>query len=183
MIRFFYSLCSRKKMIEKKSRNHGKLCGKKTEEILNSILVPWTAQPTHRINKEIDFEKWDFEHIFDDPSFFLNSQCSTTKTIEKKSRKHAKLYSKKIEKILNSILVPLTAQVTLRINKKINFEKWDFQHIFDDPSFLRVGVGGGYVNSENSDCDVFTCPWHTRCMIRKHIRAIWACLGTLGSFL
>ncbi len=45
--------------------------------------MPGTAQPTHRINKKIDFQKLDFEHIFDDPSFFLNSQCSTTKTIEK----------------------------------------------------------------------------------------------------
>ncbi len=29
----------------------------KREKILNSILVPLTAQPTLRINKKIDFEK------------------------------------------------------------------------------------------------------------------------------
>ncbi len=58
-----------KKKIEKKSRKHAKLCGKKTEEILNSILMPLTAQLTLRINKKIDFEKCDFQHIFYDPSF------------------------------------------------------------------------------------------------------------------
>ncbi len=42
----------------------------KTEEIPLSILVPLIAQPILRINKKIDFEKWDFEHIFDDPYFF-----------------------------------------------------------------------------------------------------------------
>ncbi len=60
-----------KKTIEKESRKHAKLCGKKLEQILNAILVPLTAQLTLRINKKIDFEKWDFDHIFDDPSFFL----------------------------------------------------------------------------------------------------------------
>ncbi len=132
---FFFLTMFEKKTIEKQSKKHAKLCGKKTEEISTSILIPLTAQPTLRINKRINFEKWDFENIFDDPSFFLNSQCSTTKTIERKSRKHAILCSKKIKEILNSILAPLTAQTTLRINKKIDFEKWDFQHIFDDPSF------------------------------------------------
>ncbi len=124
--------------------------------------MPLTAQLTLRINKKIDFEKSDFEHIFDYPSFFLNSQCSTTKTIERKSRKHAIPCSKNIEEIVNSILAPLTAQTTHRINKKIDFEKWDFQHIFDDPSFFKgEWRGGGYVNSESSDYDVSACAWHT----------------------
>ncbi len=56
--------------------------------------------------------------------------------IEKKSRKHAKLLSKKVEKVLKPILVPLIAQLTLGINKKIDFEKYDFEHIFDNPSFF-----------------------------------------------
>ncbi len=47
-----------------------KLWGKKTEEVLNSILVPLTPQPILRINKKIDFEKWDFQPIFDYPSCF-----------------------------------------------------------------------------------------------------------------
>ncbi len=42
-------------------------------------------------------------------------------TIEKKSRKHAKLRGKKSEEVLDSIPMPLTAQLTLRINKKIDF--------------------------------------------------------------
>ncbi len=93
---------------------------------------------------------------------FFNSQCSTTKTLERKWRKHAKLWSEKTEEILNSISVPLAPQPTLRINKKIDFEKWDFQHIFDYPYFLMGDRGGGgYVNSESSDCDIFACPWHT----------------------
>ncbi len=100
------------------------------------------------------------------------------KTIEKKSRKHAKLCSKKTEEILTSILVPLTAQSTLKIDKKIEFEKWYFQHIFDDPSFLRGG-GGGYVNSESRDCDVSACPWHTdawsgsTCEQSEQVLALW----------
>ncbi len=65
------------------------------------------------------------------------------KNDREKIEKHAKLWSKKIEKILNCILVPLTAQTTLRINRNIDFEKCDFQVIFDDPSFLRVGGGAG----------------------------------------
>ncbi len=64
------SLFSRKKMIEKKSRKHAKLWGKKTEEIGNSIIVPLTGSPTLRTNKKIDSEKWDFDHIFEDRSFF-----------------------------------------------------------------------------------------------------------------
>ncbi len=137
---FFFKLTmfERKKTIEKKSRKHAKLCGKKIEEILNSIVVPLTAQPTLRINKKIDFEKWDFEHIFDDPPFFKTHYVRRKKTIQKKSRKHTKLSSRKTEEIVNSILVPLTAQATLRINNKIDFEKWDFQHIFDDPSFFKL---------------------------------------------
>ncbi len=34
--------------------------------------------------------------------------------------------------------MPLAAQPPLRINKKIDFEKLDFQHIFDDPSFFKL---------------------------------------------
>ncbi len=110
-------------------------------------------------------------YFLDEPSFFLNSQCSKKKTIEKKSRKPAKLWREKTEDSLNSILVPLIVQLTFRINKKMYFERWDFQHIFDDTSFLRgkgKGRGGGveegeegYVNSESSDCDVSEWPWHT----------------------
>ncbi len=59
------------------------------------------------------------------------------KTIEKKSRKHAKLTDKKTEEIWNSILLPLVASLTLRINKKTDFEKLDFDHICDDPSFFE----------------------------------------------
>ncbi len=51
---FKLTMFERKKTIEEKSGKHAKLCGKKTEEILNSILVPLTAQPTLRINKKID---------------------------------------------------------------------------------------------------------------------------------
>ncbi len=76
---FFFSLCSTKKTIDKKSRKHAKLCGKKTEEISTSSLVPLTAQPTLRINKRINFEKWDFENIFDDPSFFLTHNVQQQK--------------------------------------------------------------------------------------------------------
>ncbi len=43
------------KTIEKKKRKHAKPGDKKTEEILNSILVSLTAQPTLRINKKIEF--------------------------------------------------------------------------------------------------------------------------------
>ncbi len=165
----------------------------KTEEIRNSIIVPLTASPTLRINKKIEFEKWDFDHIFDKTLFYLkvtmfekkkdrekiektcwtmrqkdrgdlklhysainrfaNSQnhqenrlwkmrfwsyfrwstgfwkthyVRRKKTIEKKSRKHAKLWTKKTEEILNSILVPLITPLTRRSNKKIDFENWDF---------------------------------------------------------
>ncbi len=72
-------------MIEKKSRKLAKLQGKKTEDILDYILVPLTAQPTLRINKKIDFKKLDFEHIFDDPSFFLthNVKKNDREKIEK----------------------------------------------------------------------------------------------------
>ncbi len=84
----------REKTIEKKSRKHAKLCGKKTEEILNSILVQLTAQPTLRINKKIDFEKLDFEHIFDEKIFF-KTHYVRRKNVEKNWRKHAKLYSKR----------------------------------------------------------------------------------------
>ncbi len=73
---FLKSPCSRKKTIEKKSRKHAKLWGTKTEKNWNSIIVPLTASPTLTINKKIDSEKWDFDHIFDDPSFFKNSLCS-----------------------------------------------------------------------------------------------------------
>ncbi len=51
----------------------------------------------------------------------------------------------KDEGYLKLLLVPLIAQLTLTINKKLYFEKLDFQHIFDDPSFLRVGGKGGWV--------------------------------------
>ncbi len=47
----------KKKTNEKTSTKHAKLCGKKTEEIVNSILAPLTAQPILRINNKIDFEK------------------------------------------------------------------------------------------------------------------------------
>ncbi len=53
----------------------------------------------------------------------------------------------------------INSSPTLRINKKIDLEKWDFQHIFDDPPFFKGRRG--YVNSENSDCDVSPCRWHT----------------------
>ncbi len=85
----------------------------------------------------------------------------------------------KIEKILISILVPLTAQTTLRFNKKIAFEKWDFQHIFDDPAFFTGGWKRRYVNSESSDCDVSACAWHTdtwsgsTCEQSEQILALW----------
>ncbi len=150
----------KKNTIEKKSRKHAKLCGKKSEEVLDSFSVPLTAQLTLRINKKIDFAN-EILSIFSIIHLFLNSQCSKKKTIEKKLRKHAKLWSEKTEEILTSISVPLTPQPTLRINKKIDFEKWDFQHIFDYPSFFKCGEGGVYVNSEGSDCDVSACPWHT----------------------
>ncbi len=54
---FFNSLCSRKRKSKKKSREHANLCGKKEEEILNSIIAQLTARPTLRINRKIDFEK------------------------------------------------------------------------------------------------------------------------------
>ncbi len=80
---FFFSLCSRrKKTIGKKLRKLAKLCGKKTEDILNSILVPLIVQLPLRINKKIDFEKWHFEHVFDD-QFFFNSQYSKRNDREK----------------------------------------------------------------------------------------------------
>ncbi len=57
MIRFFKThYVRKKKTIEKKSKKHAKLCGTKTEKILNSILEPVTAQPSLRINKTINFE-------------------------------------------------------------------------------------------------------------------------------
>ncbi len=64
-------------------------------------------------------------------------------TIEKKSRKHAKLCDEKTEEILNSILVPLTAQVTLSINKKIDFI-WDGRMEREGGGCGRWrGLGGG----------------------------------------
>ncbi len=47
----------KKKKDRNKPRKLAKLCGKKTEDILNSIVVQLTAQPTLRIKKKIDFEK------------------------------------------------------------------------------------------------------------------------------
>ncbi len=60
--------------------------------------------------------------MFDDPFFSLT--MFEKKTIEKQSRKHAKLCGEKTEEIsISSILVAVIAQATLRINKKIDFEK------------------------------------------------------------
>ncbi len=56
------------------------------------------------------------------------------KKIEKKSRKHGNYAAKRQRR--SSILVPSTAHPTLRINKKIDFEKCYFQHIFDHTFFL-----------------------------------------------
>ncbi len=91
----------------------------KIEEILNYILVRVTAEPTLKINKKATLKNeilsiCSMIHLFLKLTMFK-------KTIEKKSRKHAKLWNEKIENILTSILMPLTAQATLRINKKIDF--------------------------------------------------------------
>ncbi len=104
--------------------------------MLNYSLEPSKAQITLRIEDIQQFEKWGFQNIFDDPSFFYSLYSRKKNMIEKKSRKHAKLWSKKIEEILNSIAVPLTAQPTLRINKKIDFEKWDFWAYFRWSTFF-----------------------------------------------
>ncbi len=94
--------------------------------------------------------KMRFSEYFRWSIFFLNSLCSTKKTIEKKSRKHAKLSDTKTEEVINSILVPLTAQLTLKINKKIYFDKWDFEHIFDDPSFFLLTMFNNKNDREKS---------------------------------
>ncbi len=129
---------------------------------LNLHLSPINSSTNSQNQQENRLWKMRFWAYFRWSIFFFNSQCSTTKTIERKSRKHAKLWSKKIEEFLNSILLPLIALTTLRIHTKIDFQKWDFQHIFDDPSFFKgVWRGEGYVNSESSDCDVSACAWYT----------------------
>ncbi len=84
-----------KKNDREKSRKHAKLWGKKIEELWNSILEPLTASPTLRINKKTDFEKWDFVHIFDDPSFFEKLTMFEEKKRSWKNRENMPNYEAK----------------------------------------------------------------------------------------
>ncbi len=83
-----------KKNDREKSRKHAKLCGKKTEEISISILVPLTAQPTLGINKRIDFEKWDFS-IFSIIHLFLKTHNVQRKKRSRKNRENMLNYAAK----------------------------------------------------------------------------------------
>ncbi len=109
---FTHYVRRRKKTIEKKWRKHAKLCSKKIEEILTSIAVPLTAQPTLRINKKIDLKMrflsiFSMFHLFFKTHYVREKKRSrkiekTCQTMRQKDRGDLKLHFSAINSSTNS---------------------------------------------------------------------------------